>query len=800
VALSAKVGAFNSSTAAAGNTVAVTGVGFTPKALILWWSGRTETTDAVGGFSHQRGWGFVASTTQRCCTTSQSQDAQTSAVTDRHHRADACVSTLTTAGAQDGLLDLQSFDADGFTLIIDDAFAASIRIHYLALGGDDLTNAHVGSVETEADAGAQAITGVGFQPDCVFFLSNHDTGTTINVDTRMLFGAAVSPTELGVWAGGSNDAAATMQTVSYCNDAELMAMMTASTNDINDRASFTGMDSDGFTINWDENSGQLRWFYWLALKGGQYKIGSLTTQTDTTTDIVETGFGFQPVGALFVSHCQAESTIDALQDHDAWSMGAFSSTSNRGAQGTLDQDNTADSTVAAAVEHDAVYVNISTADAVEGLMDIKSVDSDGFTCIMDDADPSAAFVWYVAFGSEPVVSAPTTVAGWPAFVVAPSIGGEYQIFLKRDTGERIALLDPDTLSFAYTNVVNGLGPFSLHLPASFDRDLIARNRRVEFWRKPPGGSFRRDYVGLITRHFRSQARGGNIVREIGGSSLNVLLKRRIVAYAAGGVHLPYSKKTDQIDDMMKAIVRENLGSLANTTRQLSSSLFSVEADAGLGPSITRQFSMDNVFTLLNSLSANARAEGTEIYFEIVPTTETQFEFRTYVGQPGQDRTASSGISPLVFSFERENVSEMSLDEDWEDEINVFQVGGQGEADRRTLLTVNTYSAIQDALARAEGFYDGRNISPDATALQDAGHAELLQHRALKRLTAKIVNAPGALYQKDWWFGDRVTLSFDGLQVDALIRSVSVARDGNFRESIDSTLEGFFTDQADQIQA
>jgi hypothetical protein len=42
---------------------------------------------------------------------------------------------------------------------------------------------------------------------------------------------------------------------------------------------------------------------------------------------------------------------------------------------------------------------LSTAMAIEGLMDIDSVDSDGFTLIMDDVE-SASFVGYMAFGAK----------------------------------------------------------------------------------------------------------------------------------------------------------------------------------------------------------------------------------------------------------------------------------------------------------------------------------------------------------------------------------------------------------------
>ena len=37
-----------------------------------------------------------------------------------------------------------------------------------------------------------------------------------------------------------------------------------------------------------------------------------------------------------------------------------------------------------------------------GLMDIQSMDSGGFTAIMDDADPSQTFVFYFAIGDAAV--------------------------------------------------------------------------------------------------------------------------------------------------------------------------------------------------------------------------------------------------------------------------------------------------------------------------------------------------------------------------------------------------------------
>src|SRR3990167_158677 len=120
MALSTKTGFFNTTTAAAGNTVAETGVGFTPKVLLLWWNGRTDTVDAAGAGNHQRGFGVCTGATSRWAMTSLSQDNVTDAVSNKAQTNANCIILTTTSDAVDGLMDLQSFDADGFTMVIDD--------------------------------------------------------------------------------------------------------------------------------------------------------------------------------------------------------------------------------------------------------------------------------------------------------------------------------------------------------------------------------------------------------------------------------------------------------------------------------------------------------------------------------------------------------------------------------------------------------------------------------------------------------------------------------------------------------
>lgn len=404
MALSAKVGSLSTTTGAVGATVVVSGLGFQPKALIFWWNGRTDTVDAAGSDSHQLGVGFATGTTDRRIAASESFDGQTTTQADRSNRDDACIATINNAAAQswDGRMDVQSIDADGFTLVIDEVFSKSLRVHFLAVGGDDISNVETGRITEAAAAGNQTVTLAGaFQPDVVLFTGGHaTTEASIRGDSSWFVGFATrSPSTVqAVLLEGSDDGLTTTDCQSYCRADECIAMFASGMATIDGRAAVNQWNSDGFQLNWIERAA-LRFVEFLAIKGGQWLVGDLLTQTDTVTDIVESGFGFQPAGALFISACRAASTADAFTAHAEASIGAFDSTTSRAAFGVGDENGVTTSECSTMVEYDEIYVNPDLADGVEGLMDVKSVESGGFTCIMDDADPAQSFVAYLAMGS-----------------------------------------------------------------------------------------------------------------------------------------------------------------------------------------------------------------------------------------------------------------------------------------------------------------------------------------------------------------------------------------------------------------
>lgn len=398
MALSVAVGSFNISTGVATTTQEINiSPAFQPKAIIFWWGGETSATDAATGQTHSRGIGFAVSTSQRYSIATRSVDAAASGDTQNRQDAAECICTIAADLSLEGAADLSSMDVDGFTLVIDDQFPAAYRIHYIALGGTDITNAAAGTFAMTAATGNQDVA-VGFDPSIVFFISSPGSGAfpRTSIGEGFSFGAMTATGEQVVIMGNSRDGSANMATRHYANDIECIAVCT-SANALSSRHAYAASwPSNNFTVNRLEGTLTYNVFY-LAIAGGQWDIGTATTQTDTTTAITCTT-GFQTNGAIILSTCAAESTQDTLDNDDRWSVGAFQSTSSRGAHAILDETSVADAVVTTAVEHDEVYINIAAGGAVQGLMDVSSIGSTSFNMIMDDADPTGVPFWWIACG------------------------------------------------------------------------------------------------------------------------------------------------------------------------------------------------------------------------------------------------------------------------------------------------------------------------------------------------------------------------------------------------------------------
>ena len=407
------VGSFQTGTGTAGTNIEVNITDqfgtFQPKRVLFFWCGRDSAVDAVGGSNIHRGFGFADSSSSRGAVASVSTDAAAAMQEDHSYREDACVISISAgaAGADDGLLDFVSMDADGFTVTVDDQFPADMTIHYAAFGGDDLTVMAAQFVTCPAATGNQDVTATGFTATdddqvCIFLQSpTANAAPTNGTDSRMGIGAVagVAGANNAVWTGGGNDGNANAQTCSACRAGQALVMLDGNTSAINSQATASFI-TDAVRINWTQVISNRRVIA-LPMKGGKWTVGDFTTSTSNGGTVSESGFGYRPHAAIFVSACKAATAAGAVSDDDELSIGAADGVSNQVVCGTQNDDGVADAVCSTSIQYGSCYTNMNNANATEGDASVQSFDADGFTIVMNDGDPNAAFVWYVALGNAP---------------------------------------------------------------------------------------------------------------------------------------------------------------------------------------------------------------------------------------------------------------------------------------------------------------------------------------------------------------------------------------------------------------
>jgi len=155
----------------------VTTLNFTPKIIIFWTSGQSTATA-----THIRhGFGWTAGPTQNFSMAFGSDHAGPASTTGNNtfrRASDAYCLTHTTSGAATPSVQfkLNAFTSTGFSITYDTNNTSVFPIHYLAIGGTDITNQKAGSFIPNATAGNQDVTvATAFDPDVVFFMGANTT-------------------------------------------------------------------------------------------------------------------------------------------------------------------------------------------------------------------------------------------------------------------------------------------------------------------------------------------------------------------------------------------------------------------------------------------------------------------------------------------------------------------------------------------------------------------------------------------------------------------------------------------------
>jgi type IV pilus assembly protein PilY1 len=316
--IEAKVGTFtlNSGT----GTQSITGVGFQPKAYILFYT-KNDTDDM-----DSNGMGSILSIgmtdgTNQFCMASGSEDNQGTTDVGRRGYSDVVLATHDAQTDQlvEGEASHVSMDSDGFTISITTPFTAPAFpiVHYIAFGGDDLL-ATAGSVDLADTVDTSVdVTAPGFEPDVIItsFIGHflYADGNTDNDDHSFSIGWAVNPAlqasnnTYSVMVA-SQDNQATSHTISRFDNTRAGTSYRDGAIDVSyDIGNF---NSSGFSVTTRLAAAAANEIIgYLALKLGSDPNVYSTARTARTSigDDVEAAAGFQPIFLFGIGSAAASS-------------------------------------------------------------------------------------------------------------------------------------------------------------------------------------------------------------------------------------------------------------------------------------------------------------------------------------------------------------------------------------------------------------------------------------------------------------------------------------------------------------
>ena len=302
-------------------------------------------------------------------------------------------------------LDIVSFDANGFTVDPIIASAADIAVNYFAVGGSQITAETVSLIQPAAKRDLES-TALTFQPDFLLAVLSHSPTLDSLAGAYKFnigFTDGVNAALYGSFAG-ENEATSATQTYVRAAAAQKDIVAAQVVGGVSQRDSFLGFLTKGFNLTVTEYSGTLPYVFFLAIRGGRWRVGPFTAPATTGNFDVTGSDAWTPQGLFAVlGRGTAQSTVDTPDTTGTqFSIGSAISSTSRVSAGAA--GNTADAA-------NASYANTSSATRLWSVMD-----GDGST-LLTDGD----FVSFLTGGWRAnVVSASATHRFGIYFTVAPN--------------------------------------------------------------------------------------------------------------------------------------------------------------------------------------------------------------------------------------------------------------------------------------------------------------------------------------------------------------------------------------------
>jgi hypothetical protein len=343
----------------------------------------------------------------------------------------------------------------------------------------------------------------------------------------------------------------------------------------------------------------------------------------------------------------------------------------------------------------------------------------------------------------------------------------YEIWHTDDRGNRLELINM-VGEFSLTMTVGDVGWWTGRLPYDIDRfyNNPRIDRRFHIYRTPEGGVPELLAVTFLRKWATTLDASDLKTMSMEAADTNEMLKRRIIAYAAGSSE---AEKSGSASTAMYELVNENLLTGAASSRNIADLGVTIGEDTGDGTTIgLGSLSYTNLLSALQTVVQNA---GNDVFFRMYPNTPNLFVFEVKPDQIGRDRT-TSGDYGLLFGADFGNVTNAELAYMYDAEENVVYNNRGLSSDDDDAIDASIWN-------RREGYTSGLQRGIQVTQAR----------RGRRMFQAEINSTPVAPFGGNGWrLGDKITVSHLGESFDCLIQSVQIQVDGRGQESITARVE------------
>lgn len=414
MALKVEKGVFVAPGSTGNQTVTLADSGFgAVKAVLLWFDmSPSSEADAGTNGNFSIGLGTYRSTTvAQWCTGYYDQNGAGSSTCARGHTSSSILHSLAsgTPTTEYDLALVSLGDAQSVVNWTDLPTSAGTRVHYLALGGADITDALVSTFDLSTTAGTQDVTvATGFgQPDliiCLAAVPNNTEGDSAG-SANIAFGVGIDDANEEHTAWTQEDGRPSMECSSH-QTSNLLALSDVDTAlsyniELSAKASWP---TDGFQVNKLTAPAAACRIGYLALKGSfTAAVGTNAAPTAAPTVTQDLAVGQTPRGGIFFHNAIAASASQNNSDADlgTFGLGATDGT-NMGWAGT-GQDDGSGTSVAHLHHTETKAIKMFTPSATGTLASeaTASVSGTNIRLTWADTDTVAREYCYLVLGDAP---------------------------------------------------------------------------------------------------------------------------------------------------------------------------------------------------------------------------------------------------------------------------------------------------------------------------------------------------------------------------------------------------------------